>query len=133
VATIQDAIEWVQLQARSLVAQAPDYPEESTVLPVSLAYAISGEFEKTGDADVFAFHTITVEIHEPRKSVPYAVRNLMRYVEAFPALILADPSLGSNVSTFVNITYTLEPRALGDVETLALIFNIERVKILTTG
>jgi hypothetical protein len=132
VATIQDAIEWVQLQAKSLVAIAPDYPDPSTKLPVSLAYVSSGRYIKIGASDNQEFHTITVELHEARaKGAPYAVRALMDYVEAFPALILADPTLGSNVSTFGTITYTLEPRALGDVKTLALIFNIEEVKILS--
>ena len=82
--------------------------------------------------DEYAFHTITVEIHESRKSLPFAVRRLMQYVEAFPAKIFDDPSLGSNVSTVGDISYSMEARDLGGVDTLALIFNIEGVKILST-
>lgn len=133
---LQAAIEWVQDQALSLPGirqgAAPDYMEEKAAkFPFWATWAGEGAWNSESEGMTKGLLSIRVELHVERKHLPSAVKEAMKYVEAFPKLILADATLGGTVSTSGEIQFSgLVPLGYAGVETIGFRWTIRDVKII---
>ena len=129
--TLVDAITNIQAKADALsgIKAAPvNPPEDMSQFPFSVCYANIGgvEFRASGFGDYL--HTIYCEIHVARIILPKAVAQAMPYIESFVSSVIADPTLGGNVSVVNNIRYTFGRLDWADKQHIGIRFEID-VKI----
>jgi hypothetical protein len=125
------AIQALQAHAMALsgMKAAPDYPPEAAnVFPFSVAYPAKGRL--VGEAGwTKALHTIFVEIHCNRSILPKAVEQATGYLTAYPARLLADPTLGGQVDTILMsdgqpVVYEFGRLEWGGVPTVGIRFQV---------
>ncbi len=129
--TLIAAIARLQVHAGSLsgVKYAPAYPPESAdAYPFAIAYPESGVFQRMTDWDK-GLHTIVVEIHVNPANLPTAVAAALPYIEAYPALLLADPTLAGAVQTIqaseeAPLTYKFGRMSYAGVDTIGVQFKV---------
>ncbi len=120
------------------IQEAPAYPPESfNQFPIVVSFVTAGELVQESSGFGFALDTICTEIHGVRAVLPKDVAAMLSYGDLFFAKIIADPTLGGNVSTiegnptraFGHMTWGAPPT--GQI-TLGWRFEV-RVKTLLTG
>ena len=131
-ATLQSTITYIQTELAkvSSIRAAPQYPpEQLNVFPIAVCFPRSGRFEPRSSGWSQQFHDIVVQIHVARKDLARDVAAFSGIPEAIAAALLADPTLGGNVSTFQKISYTFGELGWGGAQTIGFSFVIEGVKI----
>jgi|SRR3972149_1088633 len=134
-ATLQDAIAYVQTLVHQIqgIRAAPAYPpEDMSIFPFSVAYAGGGNWEFGPGALVKkGVHIITLEIHVARQDLSRDATEAMQFSDSVPNILLKNPTLGGNISTFTNIRYTFGPLGWNGGKTFGFRFFIEGVKMET--
>lgn len=131
-ADLQDAINYIQTLMIKLqgIRAAPKYPpEDVSVFPFAVCYPGSGLFEFGPGGTKKGLHNITLEIHVARKDLEMDTRAAMRFSDTVPNILLANPTLGGNVSTFGQIRYAFGPLGWAGAPTLGFRFILENVKM----
>ena len=108
------------------IREGPTYPgDKLPPLPSSFCFASSGEWKQQPAGYRTGLHTITLQIHWDRKDLARDVTKAMGFCETIPNAIMADPTLGSTVSTVVDpITYTFGMMEWAGMQTIGWSFNI---------
>lgn len=127
-----------RLQALALLVSgikaAPAKPPEGAgQFPFAVAYPRSGpvEFKSAGWAEMM--HTVYVEFHVSRSILPLAVNQAIGFVEAYPTLLLADPTLNGNCASLNAVRYTFGRLEWGGLETLGVRFEVDlKVNLVST-
>ena len=133
-ADLQHAIAYVQdlMEQIEGIRAHPDYPpEQLNVFPFAVAYSGGGLWEFGPGGTRKGLHTIVLEIHVARKDLPRDTQAAMAFSDTVPNVLLANPTLGGNVSTFGQIRYTFGPLGWGGEVTYGFRFFIENVKMET--
>lgn len=132
-ATLQDAIAYVQTLAAQVsgIRGAPAYPpEDISIFPFAVAYAGGGNWEfGAGAGWKRGLHSITLEIHVARQDLGRDATEAMLFSDAIPNILMKNPTLGGNISTFSNIRYTFGPLGWQSAKTFGFRFFIEGVKM----
>lgn len=130
--SLSGAITRLQYHAGLLsgVKEVPTSPPESAnEFPFVVTYPARGKFFNPSGWSK-GLHTIFVEIHCARVILPAAVTQALAYVEAYPNLIMNDPTLNSTVDTIIlseeddGIPYTFGRLEWGGVQTIGVRFEV---------
>lgn len=112
------------------IAQAPDMPTESpTAFPFVICYPATGEFEGFPAGTITGLHNINVELHINRKNLPIDVEKIQRYMESIPKAIKASYNLSGTCQTMGKITYQIRSVTWGNIDTIAIVYTIQQIKI----
>jgi len=101
--SLSGAIARLQVHSGALsgVKEAPAVPPESAnQFPFAVAYPAEGHWQRITDTKK-GLHTVLVEFHCDRSILPLAVAQATAFVEAYPNLILNDPTLNGQVDTIL--------------------------------
>jgi len=99
-ATLREAISAIQAHAITAGAQeAPTDPTESNVkFPFSVCYPSTGTIGGEAQAQRRDLVNLFLDYHVARQLLPQDVQTALTFYEAFPDLLINDPTLGGNVS-----------------------------------
>lgn len=125
--TIQGAIADLQTTwlAISGVKSAPtDPPEMANQFPFAVTYENNGKLAQWSAVFGHELATINSELHLTRQNLPSAVSAAMGYRDSFLRAVMADPTLGGNVSTTTDISWEFARLDYGDVQTIGYRFSI---------
>jgi len=115
------------------IASAPDFPPESpNVFPFVVCYPSSGNFGGFPTGTMTGLHNVIVELHINRKNMPLDMEKLQTYIEAIPKKLLGSPTLSGTVQTYNGINYSINAVTWANVETVAVIYTINNLKIQET-
>lgn len=131
-----DAISWLQTQTRALpgVRYAPEYlPDVLADFPAVVAYEGPGDFKPGAASEYTALYTINVEVHVSRRDMARDLKTIRPFIKSIPNIPFLDPTLGGNVETYSNVTFSglvgLLPASEGQIPTIGYRFVIQGVKI----
>ena len=134
--SLQGAIEWIQDQALTIsgVGAAPDNLSElaGSSLLFCVVYPASGEITRASANWGRDFDNIQVMILTARQDLSEAMQRLEGFPHNLAHKINADETMGTNVSTFENITYQFTATQWNGVDFSGYVMTINRVKQLTT-
>lgn len=123
------------IAAISGIREAPtDAPAEMNVFPFAVCYPGRSTISYGPGYLVRQELTdIVVELHVGRKDQARDIKTLLGYWESIPNAIMADPTLGGNVSTIgeIEVVWSNE-LAWGSTETVGIVWTIQDVKIQET-
>lgn len=127
--TLRAAI--TQLQTHALAAgasEAPiDPPEGNAGFPFSVCYPSTGTIRLEGANTRRDLHSLFLDFHLSRQNLPTDVEAAEVFLEAFPDLLINDPTLGGAVDTIrfdEGITYQFGNLSYGSLETIGFRFTI---------
>ena len=132
---LQAAIEWAQDQALTLPGMrqgvAPDYLEpKAAKFPFWAAFAGPGIWGSESFRMTKGLLSIIVELHISFTDLPSAVKDAMKYVEAYPKLILASGTMGGTVSARGDIDFSgLIGMKYASINTIGFRWLIKDIKI----
>lgn len=132
--TILAAIKWVQdeMLEISTIKSAPDYPQ-SGVLPIVITHLDSGEIT-AGDplGQTKEMCVIMVELHiSEGGGLLEAFTSLETLHPLVKTKLMADWTLGSNIDTFANVTYSTVRDTFDGVPTLTRQYLINDCKLIS--
>ena len=136
-ATVKDAITWIQARVRNVEGIRRAYDGPAAKSPESLeaiAYAPSGAVHVASPAQGRTdFHDIVIQLHTPLKDLERDYNTLTPYIEKLAAVITDDLTWGGTVQSIAPLDgvmpYTLGPATWGAVDILRLQF-IVTIKIV---
>jgi len=136
---VYDAATEIAKQIRNNVPgirSVPDEPPENVELfPFVVVYPLTGTYGGHTPEDMLGLHNINVELHVKRdeKRLAQAYRQLAELQDDIPRELLEGirDSDYSHLQTFGDITYTFGPANWAGVETLAVVYTINEVKVTT--
>lgn len=126
--TIEAAI--IDLQTKLLgiagLKSAPTSPPEATMsFPFAVSYERSGRLVTHSAYFGDELVTIYCEIHVTRTILPAAISLAMTFRDPFIKAVIADPTLGDNVSTINEIRWTFGALKWDTVDTIGYRFEID--------
>jgi len=136
-ATVTEAIQWIQAQLRALdgVRQSYDGPPDKVAGSLTaLAYPPNGEIAPSTPVGTRTdFHNVIVQLQVPLKNIERDYATLVPYIEKAAAVIISDLTWGGNVETITatsrRIPYTLGPATWNGIDILRLQFTVS-IKIV---
>jgi hypothetical protein len=129
--TIEAAIANLQAKILSLsgVKSAPVKPPESAAaFPFGVSYERSGSLASHSAIFADELCTIWCELHVSRTLLGNGIAQAQALRDPFLKLLIADPTLGGNVSTLRDVRWTFGKMVWADVETIGFRFEVD-VKI----
>lgn len=133
--TVQAAIAAIQdiMLTIADIREAPDYPPDAmSVYPFAVCFVGSGEFTCMSGEWYKGLHTLTLQLHWPRKDLARDVTKAMAMIDTIMNELTENPKLANTVSTIVYpIRYTFGALSWGGVDTIGFDFKIT-VKIEAT-
>lgn len=125
---VLEAIRYIQTDITGLMAGIQDAPPDAVEsvdqYPFSVSYLEEGEIEFVSDGWARLFPTIITEIHLSSNMLDEAIQKSMTYFHLFVQAIIADPTLGDNISTIVSGTFLFGRLEWGGDKNIGLRFRL---------
>jgi hypothetical protein len=127
--TLRDAITRIQTHAATAGAyEAPvDPPEGNAGFPFSVCYPGSGTIRTETQGARRELSSLVLDYHLNRQNLPTEVQTAEAFLEAFPDLLIDDPTLNGSVETIrfdEGIAYQFGQMEYAGVETIGFRFSI---------
>lgn len=133
--TIEGAISNLQAKLLALpgIKSAPEKPPEAVMAyPFAVSYERTGVFTMESQGIGKDLVTIWCEIHVSRVLLGSAIQTAMAFRDPFLRAIMADPTLGGEVSTVNTIRRTFGQLVWNTVDTIGYRFEVDvKVKLIT--
>lgn len=126
--TISGAIARLQTHADACtnVQRAPSVATESISDAIfAVSFSLSGRVVYHSSMFAHIHHTIVTEFHTPATSLTDAIPIAEAYINEFPALLMADPSLNGEVQHIQETRYQFGKLRFGNHDTIGVRFETD--------
>lgn len=125
---VLEAIRYIQTDITGVMSGIQDAPQDAIEsvdqYPFAISYLEEGEIEFMSAGWARIFPTIITEFHLSSNILAEAVQSAMTYFHLFVQALIADPTLGDNISTIVSASFLFGRLEWGGDKNIGLRFRL---------